>query len=102
MQVFHGMLSAAPDRFDLRSPSPGGGVPDPPSYLLALWQHECQRVFCDKLVCEADRAWVQQEMATLAGYVGTRLIFSMYHDVIELEVLRTSKPAQDAPPCTAG
>ena len=67
-QVFHGMVSAAPDRFDLRASTPGGGGRDAPSYLLALWQHECHRVFCDKLVCEADRDWVQQELQTLVGY----------------------------------
>ena len=29
-------------------------------YVLELWKHECERVFCDKLVSLEDQAWYQQ------------------------------------------
>jgi hypothetical protein len=35
-------------------------------YLAALWAHECGRVFCDKMVSEDDKAWVDRTIADLA------------------------------------
>ena len=29
----------------------------PEAYLVALWQHECERVFCDKLTTHEDKKW---------------------------------------------
>jgi hypothetical protein len=49
-RVLQGVLSIAPA-------SCGGNVP---VALTRLWVHEVQRVFGDRLVCDADRAWLQQ------------------------------------------
>ena len=38
-------------------PQFGGAVTTSAGYLLALWRHECERVFCDKLVSAEDKAW---------------------------------------------
>jgi hypothetical protein len=46
-------------------------VTSPEGYLLALWCHECQRVFADKLVCLEDKAWVGAAVADLAKQVRT-------------------------------
>jgi len=39
--------------------------------LLALWKHECMRVFSDKLVDKKDKAWFAKEIfVVLEGYTG--------------------------------
>lgn len=38
----------------------GGAVTSPEGYLLALWLHECRRVFADKLVNYDDKGWVDK------------------------------------------
>lgn len=71
-QVFQGVLLASRDRL---SPKPnaagvttpyGGSVTSPAGYLLALWRHECERVFCDKLVSAEDKAWAAGAIVELA------------------------------------
>ena len=58
------MILASRDRFQLDSPlGPPlppfcGAVATPEGYLLGLWQHECQRVFADKMVSLEDKAWI--------------------------------------------
>lgn len=44
----------------------GGGVTCAEGYLLSLWMHECRRVFCDKLVSDADKNWVDDVITELA------------------------------------
>jgi hypothetical protein len=43
----------------------GGSVTSPEGYLLALWVHECRRVFADKLVNYDDKGWVDKAMSDL-------------------------------------
>lgn len=43
----------------------GGAVTSPEGYLLALWVHECRRVFADKLVNYDDKNWVDKAMSDL-------------------------------------
>ena len=70
VQVFQGVILASRDRFMKNSPLGelppfGGSVTSPDGYLLALWVHECQRVFSDKMITLEDKAWVDgtiQEM----------------------------------------
>ena len=86
-KVFQGILLAQRDRFAARpapgtactagtgTPPPyGGRVTSPEGYLLALWAHECQRVFGDKLVSLEDKGWVAGTVAELAKQVGTDLL----------------------------
>ncbi len=37
----------------------------PEGYLLALWVHECRRVFSDKLVSYEDKNWVDKAIFDL-------------------------------------
>lgn len=43
----------------------GGTVNSPEGYLLALWVHECRRVFADKLINLEDKAWVDKTINDL-------------------------------------
>eukprot|EP00887_Chlorella_sp_A99_P001633 scaffold8.g1633.t1 len=74
-KVFQGVILAQRNRFMLPAvaasgkagsaagavtlPAFGGRVTSPEGYLLALWAHECQRVFADKLISLEDKAWVE-------------------------------------------
>lgn len=63
MQVFQGVILASRDRFQKNSPLGGlppfgGSVTSPEGYLLALWVHECQRVFSDKMITLEDKGWI--------------------------------------------
>lgn len=51
----------------LGSPLPafGGKVTSSEGYLLGLWLHESDRVFCDKLVCQEDKDWVKSSLQAL-------------------------------------
>ena len=66
-QVFQGVLLASHDRLKA-SPGAqyGGSVTTPAGCLLALWRHECDRVFCDKLVSAEDKAWAAGAILELA------------------------------------
>lgn len=71
LQIFQGVLLASRDRFQLNSPlgqlpAFGGGVTGSEGYLLALWQHECNRVFADKMVSLEDKAWVIAAIADVS------------------------------------
>ncbi len=48
-----------------KPPAFGGTVSSPEGYLLALWIHECRRVFSDKLVTQEDKNWVDKTIADL-------------------------------------
>lgn len=39
----------------------------PEGYLLALWVHECRRVFADKLVNYDDKGWVDKAISDLCS-----------------------------------
>ena len=58
-KVFQGVILAERDRFKLGSTRPPfrrrGHIPG--GYLVALWRHECERVFCDKLTTHEDKDW---------------------------------------------
>lgn len=38
-------------------------------YLLGLWQHECHRVFADKMVTPEDKAWVSATISSVSRFV---------------------------------
>ncbi|KAI3432720.1 hypothetical protein D9Q98_004263 [Chlorella vulgaris] len=84
-RVFQGIILAQRDRFasapttvvplaggtprvapPLQQQGYGGRVSSPEGYLLALWAHECQRVFADKLISLEDKGWVASTVAELA------------------------------------
>ncbi len=60
-QVFQGVILATRDRFQkgASAASFGGSVTSPEGYLVALWIHECHRVFCDKMITLQDKEWVE-------------------------------------------
>eukprot|EP00959_Pyramimonas_sp_CCMP1952_P178903 3739987-Pyramimonas_sp.AAC.2 len=59
-RVFQGVVLAVRARFskevDASMPF-GGKVETPQGYLVGLWRHECERVFCDKLTTMEDKNW---------------------------------------------
>ena len=70
LQVFQGVILASRDRFQKNSPLGGlppfgGAVTSPEGYLLALWVHECQRVFSDKMITLEDKAWIEAAIKEL-------------------------------------
>ena len=66
-KVFQGIILAARDRFskNARDEPFGGNVTSPAGYLLALWLHECRRVFSDKLTSQGDKDWVDKAVFDL-------------------------------------
>jgi len=63
VQIFQGVVLASRDRFQKNSPlgelpAFGGSATSPEGYLVALWQHECQRVFADRMISLEDKAWI--------------------------------------------
>ncbi len=65
-KVFQGVILGARDRFNKQADQPfGGNVTSPEGYLLALWLHECRRVFADKLVSYDDKNWVEKALFDL-------------------------------------
>ena len=66
-KVFQGVILATRDRFNKTvSANYGGKVQTNEGYLLALWRHECERVFADKLTNEDDKAWT---IKTIMGLI---------------------------------
>ena len=48
--------------------------PSPPALLLAVWQHECQRAFSDKLTTAREKRWYERAAAAVAArHFGTAL-----------------------------
>jgi len=65
-KVFQGVILASRDRFNRSNTEPfGGKVATPEGYLLALWIHECRRVFSDKLVSYDDKNWLDKTVNDL-------------------------------------
>ncbi len=60
-KVFQGVILASRDRFrkDVEVPPYSGDITSSEGYLVALWRHECERVFCDKLTNDADKVWTE-------------------------------------------
>ena len=58
-KVFQGLILAERGRFKngVQHPPFGGNVKSPEGYLVALWRHECERVFVDKLTSYDDKNW---------------------------------------------
>ena len=57
-RVFQGVMLAHPDAFA------GAGAAGE-ACLVALWAHECRRVFVDKLVSPEDKGWVEAALGEL-------------------------------------
>ena len=66
-KVFQGVILAARDRYKKGADLAefGAKVSSPEGYLLSLWQHECGRVFCDKLTCAEDKDWADNLITSL-------------------------------------
>lgn len=65
-----GIILATRDRFDKTAkPAFAGDVKTPEGYLLALWRHECERVFADKMTNPPDKKWVSDAIMSLASEV---------------------------------
>ena len=65
-KVFQGIILASRDRFSTAASGKfGGNVTSSSGYLLALWLHECRRVFSDKLTSQDDKAWVDKAIFDL-------------------------------------
>jgi len=59
-RVFQGVMLAVRDRFKKDAPEEppfGSKVESAQGYLVGLWKHECERVFCDKLTTNEDKIW---------------------------------------------
>jgi dynein heavy chain, axonemal len=67
-KVFQGLILAERDRFRV-SETPhasfGGDVTSPEAYLVALWRHECERVFVDKLTTYDDKKWTTDLLSSI-------------------------------------
>ena len=46
-------------------PAFGASVTSSEGYLLALWVHECQRVFSDKMITLEDKSWIDSAIKEL-------------------------------------
>jgi dynein heavy chain len=66
VKVFQGILLASMDRFQddptLKADDSGNTA----RYLACLWAHECSRVFCDKMVTQDDKLWIENTIVDLA------------------------------------
>ena len=98
-KVFQGVILASRDRFNrqagLSTPF-GGNVNTPEGYLLALWIHECRRVFCDKLVSYEDKNWVDKTMFDLCKETFTPdLVRQVEEPVYFVDFLREPKVDED-------
>ena len=82
VQVFQGVLLAAGARFALPKagePAPSsfaGSVTSPEGYLLALWQHESLRTFCDKMISAEDKTWITDAITGLCKYASLSIILT--------------------------
>jgi dynein heavy chain len=60
-KVFQGILACRPEKFNN------------PTIMTSLWVHECERVFCDRLVNQSDRkAFYEQLMQNGVTHLGMR------------------------------
>jgi len=81
-KVFQGLLLASREGMMAGSGGGGGGggsnnnsnsssssssLLAPVPYLAALWAHECERVFCDRMVSTEDASWVRGAIAEIAA-----------------------------------
>jgi dynein heavy chain len=68
-KVFQGLILAERDRFKsgVQHPPFGGNVKSPEGYLVALWRHECERVFVDKLTSYDDKDWTDSLIQKIIG-----------------------------------
>jgi dynein heavy chain len=61
-RVFQGVMLAHPDAF---AGAGAEGAAGEEACLVALWEHECRRVFADKLVSPEDKGWVEAALEEL-------------------------------------
>lgn len=68
-KVFQGVILASRDRFraDAAVPPFSGDITSAEGYLVALWRHECERVFCDKLTNTSDKSWTEALISELVA-----------------------------------
>jgi len=82
-KVFQGVILASRDRFckeAVNQPPFGGDIISAEGYLVALWRHECERVFCDKLTTVADKSWTE-------GLI-MELVSKTFGPAVELQVAK--------------
>lgn len=89
-KVFQGVILATRDRFNRSATEAyGGNVSSPEGYLLALWIHECRRVFQDKLVNYDDKGWLDKTLFELMKeQFGNDLIKQVEEPVYFVDFLR--------------
>ena len=46
------------------------------AYLACLWAHECCRVFCDKMVSQDDKSWIENTIKDIAKYDASLMYLS--------------------------
>jgi hypothetical protein len=97
-RVFQGVILCVRDRFNTKGEKPGfgGDVESPLGYLVSLWRHECERVFCDKLTTEADKLWtVDVLMALVKEEFGDELLKQVTTPVVFIDFLREPQVDDD-------
>ncbi|GBG77441.1 hypothetical protein CBR_g23890 [Chara braunii] len=96
-RVFQGILHAERDRFHKDSTKPfAGQVTTKEGYLLALWRHECERVFGDKLTTPADKDWVTLTILALSTETfGAALTTEISEPLYFVDFLRDVEEDQD-------
>ena len=84
-KVFQGVVLAERDRFKLGAAAKlfGGAVASPEGYLVALWRHECERVFCDKLTTHEDKEWGDALIMTIPANLATEHAVSTVEQAAE-------------------
>ena len=95
-KVFQGVVLAERDRFKLGAAEQrfGGAVASPEGYLVALWRHECERVFCDKLTTHEDKDWGDALIMKLIGEAyGKNVVKQVEERVYFVDFLR--EPVMD-------
>ena len=100
-KVFQGIILAERDRFKrvpdsvARAPF-GGNVTSPEAYLVALWRHECERVFCDKLTTHEDKRWGDELITRLITETfGKSVMKQVEERVYFVDFLREAVPDEE-------
>ena len=100
-KVFQGVVLAERDRFKIledesqRKPY-GGSVQSPEAYLVALWRHECERVFCDKLTTHEDKKWGDDLiMKLISDTYGKSITRQVEERLYFVDFLREAEPDEE-------
>ena len=74
----------------------GGSVQSPEAYLVALWRHECERVFCDKLTTHEDKKWGDDLiMKLISDTYGKSITRQVEERLYFVDFLREAEPDEE-------